>query len=60
MKMIVTRELAAKSLDLTHAIGERGPKTFLARKRVAEWLDIGGKLTSKIRLDVLWLLSIAV
>ena len=33
------RDRAARSLDLTHMVGERGPKTFQARNRLAKWLD---------------------
>ena len=46
---------AATVLDLTHAVGERGPKTFLARKRVAHWLDTGEGNIAVIRKDVRWL-----
>ncbi len=59
MKAILSRELAAKSLDLTHAIDDRGPKTYQARQRVAKWLDCGGKVTTALRLDVARLLNLA-
>jgi hypothetical protein len=49
-------ERAARALDLTHAIGERGPRTFNARQRVASALDGVGKLNIA---DVRWLERIA-
>jgi hypothetical protein len=48
----VWRDRAAAALDLTHRIGERGPKTFQARERVAAWLDIGGRVP---KADIQWL-----
>lgn len=59
MKTTLKRDLAAKALDLTHRIGERGPKTFNARRRVAEWLDMGGAAPRGLRRDVAWLLQVA-
>jgi hypothetical protein len=51
------RDKAALSLDLTHHIGERGPKTFQARARVSEWLD--GARGAAPRKDIAWLLRVA-
>lgn len=47
---------AARSMDLTHAVGERGPRTFNARKRVARALDGIGKVNVA---DVRWLERVA-
>ena len=48
-----TNNRAAAALDLTHACGERGPRTFNARRRVASALDgAAGKLNIE---DVRWL-----
>lgn len=33
------RDRAARALDQTHAVGERGPKTLQVRNRLAAWLD---------------------
>jgi len=55
MASIISRELAAKALDLTY-LYDNGPKTYLTRQRVAQWLDCGGKVTQKLRSDVGWLL----
>jgi hypothetical protein len=52
-------ERATLALDLTHAIGERGPKTFLARKRIAIWLDAGGPIPPRVKGDSAWLLTLA-
>jgi hypothetical protein len=49
------RTRAAKALDLTHTIGERGPRTYQARKRIAEALDTYGRIR---REDVRWLESL--
>lgn len=49
-------ERAVKALDLTHAVGERGPRTFNARQRVATALDGADKLTVA---DVRWLERVA-
>ena len=48
---------AARLLDLTHSSGERGPRTFLARKRLAVALDLG--FTVRIA-DLAWLRRVAV
>ena len=47
---------AAAALDATHAIGERGPRTFMARRRVAAALDAGKK---PLAPDVHWLEHVA-
>jgi hypothetical protein len=44
------KDRAAEALDSTHHNGERGPKTFMARKRLAEYLD--GVRKNCIREDV--------
>jgi hypothetical protein len=36
---MTTKERAARALDATHSIGERGPNTMKARKTLAAWLD---------------------
>jgi hypothetical protein len=36
-----TNNTVAELLDRTHAVGERGPRTFLARQRLAAALDYG-------------------
>lgn len=59
MKTIITRDMAARALDLTHGMAERGPRTYIARQKVATWLDLGGKVTQEIRLAVLWLTALA-
>lgn len=59
MKTVLSRKLAAKALDMTHDIGEVGPKTYNSRQRVAKWLDIGGRVTSSLRGDVARLLSLS-
>ncbi len=41
------RTRAATALDLTHPIGERGPRTMAARAAWAKWLDLGGRPPSK-------------
>ena len=51
----IDADTAALALDLTHAIGERGPKTFLARLRTATALDLGRQPRQS---DVNWLLRI--
>ena len=33
------RARAAKALDETHIVGERGPRTMMRRARLAAWLD---------------------
>jgi hypothetical protein len=49
------RDQAALALDLTHALDGRGPRTFLARQRVALWLDTG---RGRVAEDVRWLLHL--
>ena len=52
MEKQTLEQRAAAALDKTHAIGERGPKTFNARQRIALALDS----TSKVAIaDVRWL-----
>lgn len=46
------RDRAAKVLDMTHSYDGRGPKTGMARDRLALALDNGGRLLKK---DVTWL-----
>lgn len=55
--MNTIRDRAALALDLTHAVGERGPRTFMARERVAAWLD--GATRTEPAADVNWLLRMA-
>lgn len=50
------RDHAAMALDHTHAIGERGPRTFNAQLRVAKALDGIGALRVE---DVRWLERVA-
>jgi hypothetical protein len=50
------RDRAAHALDKTHAVGERGPKTFAARNRIATALDKG---TKPLLRDIKWLERIA-
>ena len=47
---------AAAALDLTHLVGERGPRTLNARLRVASCLDAGVQASSE---DVVWLMAVA-
>ena len=47
---------AALALDSTHRLGEQGPRTYLARKRVAAALD-ADKLPRPV--DVRWLQNTA-
>ena len=50
---------AARALDLTHAIGERGPRTMKCRSYLAAWLD-GRKIrVSMIRYAINYLQMIA-
>ena len=52
------RDRAAKALDTTHAIADRGPVTMLARQRLAEWLDLGwGCSQRQVIADCVWLES---
>jgi hypothetical protein len=46
----------AAALDATHHCGERGPKTFQARARVAAAIDAGVRPSVA---DVRWLESVA-
>lgn len=46
------RNEAATLLDLTHAVGERGPRTYSARARLAAALDLG--FTPRLA-DLAWL-----
>jgi hypothetical protein len=50
---------AEGQLDRTHAIGERGPKTFLARKYLAAWLDTGRGSIRKVQTHIKWLRGIS-
>lgn len=52
-------ERAAAALDATHDYDGRGPRTFQARRRVAEWLDTGRGRRTSIAMDVAWLMSVA-
>ena len=52
----MTTERAATALDLTHHCGERGPRTYLARQRVAAALDAGRLPKAG---DIRWLERIA-
>lgn len=46
------RAHVARLLDLTLRLGERGPRTYCARQRLAAWLDGTGRLRLE---DVRWL-----
>lgn len=48
----------AKALDLTHAVGERGPRTFNARQRLATHLDTGCTYRG-VKTDLAWLTQLA-
>ena len=50
--MATDRERAAKALDRTHKIGEKGPRTYNARKRLSMALDKHSKINRK---DIAWL-----
>ena len=54
------RQKAALSLDRTHSVGERGPKTFNARDNLARWLD--GEPVSKrdMMSGIRWLMALDV
>ena len=52
----VSRDAVAALLDRTHAVGARGPRTLLARKRLAAVLDLG--FTPR-RADIAWLTRVA-
>lgn len=58
--MKVTKQSAATALDRTHKIGERGPKTYNARDKLARWLD--GQPVSKndVRSAIRWLMGLEV
>jgi hypothetical protein len=49
------RDRGAAALDTTHALDHRGPRTYMARSRVAEALDLGKK---PAKIDIEWLESI--
>lgn len=51
-----TANRAAAALDATHRVGERGPKTFQARQRIAAALDAGRRPLVK---DIRWLEQVA-
>ena len=53
---IATTDTIAALLDSTHAVGERGPRTFLARQRLAAVLDLG--FTPR-QADLAWLKHVA-
>lgn len=40
-RALILRERGAMALDQTHVMGERGPKTMEARRRLSQWLDKG-------------------
>jgi len=46
---------AAKALDITHTIGERGPRTLLARQRLATFLDTKRGNHMQLYADIAWL-----
>lgn len=52
------RDEAARALDQTHGIGERGPKTMQARMLVAGWLDGKTAPERKVKAAVKWLLGL--
>jgi len=41
---MTTRERTAKALDMTHNVGERGPRTMKARQILAAYLDGAAKV----------------
>lgn len=49
----MTKYRAAAALDRTHHLDNTGPRTYLARKRIAEWLD--GVRKNGVKKYVLWL-----
>lgn len=53
---MTTRDRAATALDLTLRHDDRGPRTRLARRRVAEALDLGRR---PLAGDVEWLERVA-
>ncbi len=46
---------AAAALDATHAIGERGPRTFQARDSLARWLDGESVTKREVMAAIRWL-----
>ena len=48
------RYKAATLLDLTSSKADRGPRTWGALRRVAEWLDLG-RPYNKLFQDMAWL-----
>jgi hypothetical protein len=46
---------AAGSLDKTHSLHFRGPKTMLTRHFLATWLDTGKGQLYKVRQSIAWL-----
>ena len=49
---------AACALDATMAVDERGPRTLMARARLAAWLD-GAAPPGSVNADVAWLERVA-
>ncbi len=45
----------ASLLDATHEVGERGPRTYMARKYLAIWLDTGRGSLRKVIAYRNWL-----
>lgn len=52
------RDDAARALDQTHRVGERGPKTLAARELLAGWLDGLPVPERKVKTAVKWLLAL--
>lgn len=50
------RDRIAKALDQTHAVGEDSSRTFMARQRLATFLDLGGMARME---DIRWLETVA-
>ena len=50
-----TKDQIAKVLDLTHAFDNRGPRTYMARERLAVYLDTE---TGYRQADYYWLKSL--
>lgn len=50
---------AATVLDRTFHLDGRGPRTWRARRLLAEWLDTGRGSLSKVREAIRWLNKIA-
>ena len=55
----VLNRMAAEALDRTHEIGERGPKTYNARDRLAKYLDGKCIPKSQVKSDITWLFSVS-